>query len=305
MMDILTLSLVTSTLVAATPLIWAAMGGLVSHQAGLFNFTLEGLMLFGAFFSVLFAVLTGNVWLGILLSGLACMVLALVWGWVVIDLKADQVISALGFILLAQGGTVFLMNALLGQSGGVFSPVQLDPIRLGFIDSVPVVGTLLSGYTVVTYLSWLLLPLFIFVLYRTPFGLSLRAVGEKPEAAAAAGINVRQVRYIAVAVTGFCSAVGGAALALGFLAMFTENMTAGRGIIAFAAVVFGRHRPLQVFLVALFFGFAGALTDRLQGFGLPSELLLTLPYLLTVVALALGGLRLLQRKHRGTAPAAG
>ncbi|MBS3651018.1 ABC transporter permease [Pseudaminobacter sp. 19-2017] len=289
-MDILTVSLIASTLVAATPLIWAAMGGLVSHQAGLFNFTLEGLMLFGAFFSVLFGTLTGNVWIGILLSGCVCVLLSLIWGWIVIDLEADQIISALGFILLAQGGTVFMLNAM-GQGGGIFSLVQLNPIKIPLVHDIPLIGPVLSNQTALTYLSWLLLPLFLFALYRTPFGLSLRATGERPEAAEAAGINVRRMRYISVAITGFCCAMAGSQLALGLLAMFTDNMTAGRGIIAFAAVIFGLHRPLQVFLVALFFGFAGALTDRLQGFGLPSELLLTLPYVLTVLALCVAGMQ--------------
>lgn len=298
-MDIFMLSLVSSALVAATPLIWAAMGGLVSHQAGIFNFTLEGLMLFGAFFSVLFGSLIGNVWAGILLGGLTCMLLSVIWGWVVIDLGADQIISALGFILLAQGGTVFLMSALLGQSGGIFSPVQLDMINPAFLASIPVIGPVLGNHTALTYLSWLLLPLFLFVLYGTTFGLALRAVGEKPEAAAAAGISVRAIRYVAVAITGFCCAMAGAQLSLGLLGMFTDNMTAGRGIIAFAAVIFGRHRPVTVFLVALFFGFAGALTDRLQGFGLPSELLLTLPYLLTVLALAASGWKIMLRGKGG------
>lgn len=292
-MDIFTLSLVNASLVVATPLIWAAMGGLVSHQSGIFNFTLEGLMLFGSFFSVLFAVKTGNVWAGTLLAAVVCLLLSLVWGWVVIDLGADQIISALGFILIAQGGTVFLLGALLGQTGGAFSPVQFDLIRPLIIDSLPVLGPIFSKHTALTYLSWLLLPLFVFVLYGTRFGLALRAVGEKPEAAEAAGIHVRRMRYIAVAVTGFCCALAGAQLSLGVLGMFTDNMTAGRGIIAFAAVVFGRHKPLPVFLVALFFGFAGALSDRLQGFGIPSELLNTLPYLMTVIALALSGWRVL------------
>jgi ABC-type uncharacterized transport system permease subunit len=291
--DIFTLSLVNASLVVATPLIWAAMGGLVSHQSGIFNFTLEGLMLFGSFFSVLFAVKTGNVWAGTLLAAIVCILLSLVWGWVVIDLGADQIISALGFILIAQGGTVFLLGALLGQTGGAFSPVQFDLIRPPVIDALPVLGPIFSKHTALTYLSWLLLPLFVFVLYGTRFGLALRAVGEKPEAAEAAGIHVRRMRYIAVAVTGFCCALAGAQLSLGVLGMFTDNMTAGRGIIAFAAVVFGRHNPLQVFLVALFFGFAGALSDRLQGFGIPSELLNTLPYLMTVIALALSGWRVL------------
>lgn len=303
-MDIFTLSLLSSSLVVATPLVWAAMGGLVSHQAGIFNFTLEGLMLFGAFFSVLFAILTGSVWLGILLAGLACVALACAWGWVVIDNGADPIISALGFMLLAQGGTVFLLKALLGETGGVFSPVQLDLIRLPLLDQVPVLGAIFSRHTALTYLSWLLLPLFVFLLYGTRFGLALRAVGEKPDAAEAAGINVRLMRYIAVGITGFCCAFAGAQLALGLLGMFTDNMTAGRGIIAFAAVVFGRHLPLPVFLVALFFGFAGALTDRLQGFGIPSELLHTLPYLMTIVALALAGWRqLMRRRAVGTAAA--
>jgi simple sugar transport system permease protein len=198
-------------------------------------------------------------------------------------------------MLLAQGGTIFLLNAMLGQTGGAFSPVQLDFIRIPVLDGLPILGPLLSGHTILTYLSWLTLPLFVFILYSTPFGLALRAVGEKPEAAAAAGIKVRLIRYCAIAITAFCCALAGAQLSLGVLGMYTDNMTAGRGIIAFAAVVFGRHKPLQVFLVALFFGFAAALTDRLQGFGLPSELLNTLPYLLTVIVLAISGWRLLSR----------
>jgi len=297
-MDIFTLSLISSTIIAATPLIWASMGGMISHQAGIFNFTLEGLMLFGAFFSVLFTILTGSVLSGVALACLAVTLLSLFWGWVVIDLKADPIISALGLLLLAQGGTAFLMSALLGQTGGIFVPQQMDTIGLDWLEAVPVLGPVVNGYTPLTYLSWLILPVLVFMLHRTPFGLQSRAVGERPESADAAGISVRRVQYRAVAVTGLFCAVGGAELALGFLAMFTENMTAGRGIIAFAAVIFGRHQPLPVFAIALFFGFAGALTDRLQGFGLPSELILTLPYLLTVIALGLSSARVFRRAFR-------
>ncbi|WP_445505141.1 ABC transporter permease [Microvirga sp. G4-2] len=294
-MDIFTASLFSSALLAATPLLWAAMGGLVSHQAGLFNFTLEALMLFGAFFSVLFTIYTDNVVLGILLGALTVVMLSLLWGWAVIDLKADHIISALGFLLLAQGGTAFLMIVLLGQSGGIFVPQQLEFIELQWLEALPAVGPVLNNQTGLTYLALLSLPLMLFVLYRTSFGLAIRSVGERPEAAAAAGISVRAVRYIAVAITGLFCALGGAQLSLGYLAMFTENMTAGRGIIAFAAVIFGRHLPLPVFSIALFFGFAGALTDRLQGFGIPSELILTLPYVLTVVALGLASARFFRR----------
>jgi general nucleoside transport system permease protein len=204
-MDIFTASLISATFVAATPLIWAAMGGLVSHQAGLFNFTLEGLMLFGAFFSVLFTIYTGEAWLGILLAGVTVMLFSLIWGWVVIDLKADQIISALGFLLLAQGGTAFLMSALLGQTGGVFVPQQLDTINLAWVKAIPFIGRAVNNQTPLTYLSWLLLPAMVFVLYRTSFGLALRSVGEAPAAAEAAGISVRAVRYAAVAATWRCS----------------------------------------------------------------------------------------------------
>jgi general nucleoside transport system permease protein len=289
--SILTLSLLQATLLASAPLILAAMGGAISHQAGIFNFSLEGLMLFGAFFAVYGVIMTNSPAIGVMLGAISGMVVSLIFGLTVIGLRADVIIAAFGINLLAVGVTGFLLRALLGEVGGVFAPEGLSSVTPGFIADLPVIGRVLAGQSALVYFAILSGPLVALLVYRTVFGLRLRAVGEAPEAAVAAGIHPSRVQYAALALTGLLCGLGGAQLSLGFLSQFTENVTAGRGIIAFTAVIFGLGRPIPVFLGALFFGFATALTDRLQGLGFPQELIVLSPYVITVIALAIGSRR--------------
>lgn len=291
MNSILTLALLSATLQAASPLILAAMGGVMSHQVGIFNFSLEGLMLFGAFFAVYGVVLTGSPTVGVLMGAVSAAVVSLIFGFVVIELRADVIIAAFGINLLAAGATGFLLRALLGEVGGVFAPSGLDSATPSFIADWPIIGPVFSDQSALTYLALVSGPIMAFVLYRTVLGLRVRAVGEAPDSAVAAGIHTKKVQYLALTITGVLCGLGGAQLSLGFLSQFTDNITAGRGMIAFAAVIFGASRPLPVFYGALFFGFATALTDRLQGFGFPQELIVLSPYVITVVALALGSRR--------------
>jgi ABC-type uncharacterized transport system permease subunit len=286
--SILTLSLLQATLQAAAPLILAAMGGVISHQAGIFNFTLEGLMLFGAFFAVYGVILTNNPVVGVLIGAVSAMIASLIFGFAVVGLGADAIIAAFGINLLAAGATGFLLRVLLGEVGGVFAPEGLASVTPQIVASAPVIGPVLKGQSALVYLAILSGPLVALFLYRTVLGLRIRAVGEAPVAAEAAGIHPSRIQYIALALTGLLCGLAGAQLSLGFLSQFTENLTAGRGIIAFAAVIVGLNRPIPVYLSALFFGFATALTDRLQALGFPQELIVLAPYVITVIALAIG-----------------
>jgi general nucleoside transport system permease protein len=286
--SVLTLSLLQATLQAAAPLILAAMGGVISHQAGIFNFSLEGLMLFGAFFAVYGVILTNSPVAGILVAAVSAVIVSLIFGFAVVGLGADAIIAAFGINLLAVGATGFLLRALLGEVGGVFAPEGLGSVTPDGIANAPVIGPVLKGQSALVYLAIISGPIVALFLYRTVLGLRIRAVGEAPDAAEAAGIHTGRIQYVALALTGLLCGLAGAQLSLGFLSQFTENVTAGRGIIAFAAVIVGLNRPIPVYLCALFFGFATALTDRLQGLGFPQELIVLAPYVITVIALAIG-----------------
>lgn len=288
MNSVLTLTLLQATLQAAAPLILAAMGGVISHQAGIFNFSLEGLMLFGAFFAVYGVILTNSPFVGIVFAAISGAIVSLIYGLAVVGLGADAIIAAFGINLLAAGATGFLLRALLGEVGGVFAPQGLGSVTPEFIANAPIIGPVLKGQSALVYLAILSGPLVALFIYRTVLGLRIRAVGEAPVAAEAAGIHTRRIQYVALALTGVFCGLAGAQLSLGFLSQFTENVTAGRGIIAFAAVIVGLNRPIPVYLSALFFGFATALTDRLQGLGLPQELIVLAPYVITIIALAIG-----------------
>lgn len=288
MNSVLTLSLLQATLQAAAPLILAAMGGVISHQAGIFNFSLEGLMLFGAFFAVYGVILTNNPVVGVLVAAVSGVIVSLIYGLAVVGLGADAIIAAFGINLLAAGATGFLLRALLGEVGGVFAPAGLGSVTPDVVANAPVIGPVFKGQSALVYLAIFSGPMVAFFLYRTVLGLRIRAVGEAPVAAEAAGIHTGRIQYVALALTGLLCGLAGAQLSLGFLSQFTENVTAGRGIIAFAAVIVGLNRPIPVYLAALFFGFATALTDRLQGLGFPQELIVLAPYVITVIALAIG-----------------
>jgi ABC-type uncharacterized transport system permease subunit len=270
MSDIFKIALIFSTIRLATPLLLAALGGLWSERSGVINIGLEGLMLAGAFTAAVVTHFVHNPWIGLAAAILAGMLTALVHAFVCITCKADQVVSGTAINILFLG-----LPALL--SGAFFESTGATP-------QIPQ-GELLPIAPIV--LAFALVPVTWYVLYRTPFGLRLRSVGENPEAADTAGIRVEAVRYAGVILSGALAAIGGAYLSIGQSSLFTRNMSAGRGFIALAALIFGKWRPVQTMLACLLFGFAEAVTIQMQGVTpIPVEFIQIIPYVLTIVVLA-------------------
>ncbi|MDQ3889564.1 MAG: ABC transporter permease [Actinomycetota bacterium] len=285
----MTAGLLAATLRFATPLAFAAIGGIFSERSGVVNIGLEGMMLTGAFFGVWGAVWSGTWIVGILMAMLFGGLLALIHAVFSIHLHADQIVSGFAVNLLALGVTGFLFSSI--YPSGIPSGVSRVPnVGLGFLDRIPVVGGFLDdvfgSLNLLVWVMFAVVALAYVVLFKTRIGLRIRSVGEHPKAADTVGISVYRVRYAAVVVSGILAALGGAYLSIGFVGTFAENMTSGRGFIALAAVIFGKWRPGWAFAATLLFGFGFALSIPLQREADVSEnLISTLPYVLTLVAL--------------------
>jgi len=298
----LTLSTLAATIRLATPLILCAMAGLLSERAGVIDIGLEGKMLAAAFAAAVVAAVTGSAAFALLAALLVGVSLSLVHGFASITHRGDQVVSGVAINIIAAGMTVVLGNAWFGRGGSTpdLSPDQrFMPLHLpgaAALRDVPVIGPLyadvVSGHSLLTYLAVLLVPVVWFLLYRTRFGLRLRAVGEAPAVVDTAGISVVRLRYTGVMLAGLLCGLAGTFLAIAQNAAFQREMTAGRGFIALAAMIFGKWRPWPAFFACLLFGFLDAVSIRLQGVVLPGigavpvPLIQALPYILTVVLLA-------------------
>jgi simple sugar transport system permease protein len=278
MKSIFALPLLLSTLRLTTPLLLASLGGLYSERSGIINIALEGLMLAGAFTAAAVTYGVGSPWLGLLAAIAAGVLIALIHAVACIRYKADQVVSGAAINILMLGVPALLSGALFESTGAT---PQIPKENL--IQTTPIV------------IAFLLVPVTLYVLYYTPFGLRLRAVGENPEAADTAGISVARIRYTAVLISGALAAIGGAYLSIGQSSLFTRNMASGRGFIALAALIFGKWRPVQTMLACLLFGLAEAVSIQLQGvaipiFGvekeIPVQFIQIIPYVLTMVVLA-------------------
>ena len=284
MKDILTLTLLWSTIRLATPLILAALGGMFSERSGVINIALEGKMLAGAFTAAAVTYAAdaklgmGNAspWIGLLAAIVAGLFIAAIYAVACIRFKADQVVSGAAINILMFGMPGFLSGAFFLSSG---STPQLPKEHL-----IPLTPIFIAFAMVAV--SW-------YVMYRTPFGLRLRSVGEKPEAADAAGVSVNQIRYSGVLIAGVLAGIGGAYLSIGQSSLFTRNMTAGRGFIALAALIFGKWRPVQTMLACLLFGFTEAISIQMQGAvklpsgeDIPVQFIQMVPYVLTIIVLA-------------------
>jgi ABC-type uncharacterized transport system permease subunit len=293
------IALFASSLRMTTPILFATLGGLFCSEVGVLNVGLEGLMIIGAFFGVVGSVALSSAWGGLLIAIVACLVFSFAFAAVHLEWGADEMIVGLALNILGYGLTTYLLVVLFDVSGYYSSSdiVGFQPIHIPGIESIPVIGQILSGQFALVYLGFLAVASSWFVLYRTPWGFWLRSVGESPEAAEAVGLNLRVIRYAGVLIGGLFCAVGGAFLSLAHLNLFSEEMTAGRGFLALAAVNFGERKPLKCLVAALIFGFADAVAIRLQRFGLPSQLVLMLPYIATVVILTLSAIQRLAAQH--------
>jgi ABC-type uncharacterized transport system permease subunit len=301
-MDFATLiQVLDSTVRLATPLLFACLAGLFSERAGIFDIGLEGKMLAAAFLSAAVAAVTGSVWLGVGAGIFASLLLSGIHGLASITFRGNQLISGVAINFLASGLTVLLGQNWFGL-GGRTPPLSGDgrfgPITLPFADALapipflgPIYAELISGHSALVYIAIACVPASAWLLYRTRFGLRLRAVGENPAAVDTAGISVTGIRYAAVAICGVLCGLAGAYLALGLAAGFGKEMTAGRGYIALAALIFAKWRPWYALGATFLFGFLEAVGNRFPNidlglFVLPSQFMQALPYVLTVVILA-------------------
>ncbi len=283
-------ALLGSTLRYATPLTFAAIGGMFSERSGVVNIGLEGMMLMGAFFGIWGAGKTDSWALGLVIALLAGSALALVHAFFAIHLRADQIVTGTAVNFLALGITGYLYVDIYGEEGIPPGIPEIPDLNLGGLKDVYFIGPVFGQLNVMIWLSFALLVLSYLVMFKTPIGLRIRSVGEHPRAAETVGISVYRTRYAAVVVSGALSALGGAYLSLGFVHTFDQNITGGRGFIALAALIFGNWRPLGAFAAALLFGFSSALADRLPAyFESGSQIPLvfnSLPYVLTLIAVA-------------------
>ncbi len=286
--------LLHSTLIAATPLLLAALGELVVQRAGVINIGLEGILLSGAFAGMVGSYLSGSPLLGLVLGGLSGILLAALFAFLTVGLGADQIVIGVSVNLLATGLTGVWYRGLFGVTGQALTVHTLPPLPLPLLSALPFFGPALFQHTAIVYVALLLVPLAGWWLFHTRAGLQLQAVGEHPQAAETLGIPVRGVRSAALLVEGGLGGIAGSYLSLAYANTFIEGMTAGRGFIALAIVIFGQWRPAGALGGALLFGAATALQFHLQALGsaIPYQFVLTLPYGLTLLALVLAGTRI-------------
>jgi simple sugar transport system permease protein len=280
-------ALVAGMLRYATPLIFGAMGGILSERSGVINIGLEGMMLIGAFFGIFGADLTSSWFLGILCGVAAGAVFGFIHAFVSISLRADQVVSGTGINFLAVGITGYVFIYHYGDQGTPSDISRVPDVNLPGIENIGFIGDAIGHLNLLTWAALLLAPLLTLFLFRTRGGLRLRSVGEKPRAADSLGLPVLRTRYLAVVASGALAAAGGAYLSIALVGSFNENMTAGRGFIALAAVIFGGWRPWGALAGACLFGFSTALAQRLPAFSESTAVLFqALPYVLTLVVVA-------------------
>ena len=263
-MNIFDENLISLTILAATPLVFAAMGELISERAGVFNIGLEGMMLLGAFFGYWGAQEFGSLWLGVLIGALAGMGLAAVMALATIEARADQIVVGIALILVASGLTAFLFKTVFSTREEVFF-TPMSSVAIPGLKEIPVIGRPLFDQPPLVYLAFALVPTVWVLLHRTRWGLAIRAAGDLPDAAETAGLSVRRIRWLAILCAGLGAGLGGAFLTLGEVGAFINDMSAGRGFLALSAVIFGAWRPFGALAGCLVFGFAGAINLRLQG----------------------------------------
>jgi len=291
--SIFSAAFLASVLRISTPLILPALGGLITDLSGAVNIALEGIMLTSAFTGVIVSAYSGSIFLGVLAGVASGVLISFVLGWFHLHLETDIILAGIAINILATGGTIFLLYVLTGDKGNSQSLAsgRVPNINLPLIQDIPFLGRVISGQHIFVWIAFILTWLVAIYLYRTPWGTHLRAVGENPEAAETMGINVKRTRMIALLISGFLASFGGLTMSMAYLTIFQREMTAGRGFIALAAVYLGGRKPWGTLLAAMLFGFADALSHQLGSLNIPSQLVQTIPYFVTIMALVIYNLR--------------
>lgn len=282
--------LIKTTLQFSTPLVLTALGGMYSERSGIVNIGLEGMMLIGAFGAVAATYFTENPWFGLLFAVFSGGALAAVHAIITVKLKGDHIVSGTGVILFGMGFTTLMLEVLWGQRGVSEEVIPIPQVEIPGLEGIPLIGDIFGQLSPIVYMMFLAVILSWLIMYKTPFGLRLRAAGEDPSTLDAAGVNVETIRIVAVILSGVLAGLGGAYLSIGYGTRFGKGMTSGRGFIALAALIFGGWSPIGSFLAGTFFGFLEALQSFIS-LTIPELLpynnfIQMIPFILVVIALA-------------------
>ena len=285
----------------ATPILWAALGASICEKSGVVNLGLEGIMLIAALFGVIGSAFGGGLFWGIAAGVLSAVVVSVLFAYFHLVLKANSVLCGTAINTIAAGLTVFVLQLLRGEKGysSSLNSFQFPTLNIPIVEKIPVLGRILSGHNILTYMGLLMVFLIHLFFYRTPIGLRIRAVGETPKAAESVGINVVRIRLLAILLCGIMAGFGGMYLSMGYLPMFTRDMVAGRGFIALAANAMGQSTPIGVLVSSLLFSFFDGLSNILQMLRIPAEFIQMLPYAATILFLTLYSIKKYMVKSKG------
>lgn len=287
-MEIIT-SFLASDIRMATPIMLAALGIVFSERAGIVNIGTEGMMLIGALAGVIGSYYTGSVWVGALVAIIITVLFSAIFAFFTVTIKADQTVIGTGMNILAAGLTITVNRAIFGASTSPPKIAVFNAVPIPLLSDIPILGKALFSQPIPVYLAFIIVPIAWFVMFRTNIGLKLRSVGENPRACDTVGINVAKIRWASVLYSGVMAGFAGAYVSMGQMSFFTEGIIAGGGFMALAAVVFGNYTPIGVMISALVFGASSALQYSLQvlNTGIPDQVMGTLPYLITIIALCM------------------
>ena len=305
-MNIFTTDFFFSIIRIATPILFATLAAVIGEKGGVSNIGLEGIMMMSALFGSLGAYWTGSWLLGLLIAMCFGLIEALLMGFFAFNLRTDIILTGTAVNMIGSGGTLFLVKIITGGASTtnlITKSLQVPSLQIPLIKSIPVLGKIISGHSVLTYLGFILVFLTWVLLYKTPLGLNIRSVGENPNAASSVGVSVMQIRYITIGLGGILAGMGGAFMSMYYAMGWSQDMVAGRGFIALAAQSMGNGEPLGSMIAALVFGFAQALGIKVSATGVDSNLVAPIPYIVTILALVVFALnqRRKEKKRYATA----
>jgi len=271
------------------PILFAALGAYIASSAGIANIAMEGIMLMAAFVGTICAAFFHDPWIGLMCAVISGVIMALILTYFTLVLKTNNILGGIALNLFASSITVFALFIVTGSKGtsATLGAKTLPSIDLPIIKDIPIIGTIFSGHNVLVYIMFIAVILVYFLMYQTPLGLRIKAVGKDEHAAESVGINIKRIKTIALVLSGILAALGGAYMSMGYLSFFTKNMTNGRGFIGLAAAAMGQGNIWMVTLTSFLFGMFDALANALSIYALPTELIITLPYVAVFVGIVI------------------